>query len=270
MIDFICPGACRCNYRVSVPDEMAGCPMACPRSGQRVTVPGPRLSAATWPAFVAPQPMLLQMPAVSERKLRLFAVACCQRIANVLGSDGEALLAVAERHADGLASDRQLRRAANRAEALIAREMDRSAVISPLGYRSVPCSFLRQALTALRGALGDATPRTVGEAAEHACRADLERNWRVEKAVQARLLRDIVPNPYDLPVLVTDWLTWDGGAVLGIARTIYDEKRFEDMPILADALEEAGCTDVAILDHCRSPGPHACGCWLLDLILGKT
>jgi hypothetical protein len=50
---------------------------------------------------------------------------------------------------------------------------------------------------------------------------------------------------------------------------IYDDRRFQDLPILVDALEEAGCANVDILGHCRGPGPHARGCWVVDLILGK-
>ncbi len=54
-----------------------------------------------------------------------------------------------------------------------------------------------------------------------------------------------------------------------IAGTIYDERSFHDMPILADALEEAGCANTDILGHCRGDGPHVRGCWVVDLILGK-
>ena len=54
-----------------------------------------------------------------------------------------------------------------------------------------------------------------------------------------------------------------------IAQAIYDDRAFDRMPILADALEDAGCTDRAILDHCRSEGPHVRGCWVVDLLLGK-
>ena len=55
-----------------------------------------------------------------------------------------------------------------------------------------------------------------------------------------------------------------------IARHIYDDRAFHDLPILADALEDAGCADAAILDHCRGPGPHVRGCWAVDLLLGKS
>jgi hypothetical protein len=62
---------------------------------------------------------------------------------------------------------------------------------------------------------------------------------------------------------------WRTADVSGIAHAVYADYAFDRMPILADALEEAGCTDPAILDHCRAPGLHARGCWLLDLILLK-
>jgi len=55
-----------------------------------------------------------------------------------------------------------------------------------------------------------------------------------------------------------------------ISRTIYDDRSFEDMPILADAMEEAGCDDDAMLKHCREPGPHVRGCWVIDLLLGQN
>jgi hypothetical protein len=63
------------------------------------------------------------------------------------------------------------------------------------------------------------------------------------------------------------WLSWNQGCVVGIARAIAEERRFEDLPILADALEEAGCTNAHILDHCRDPGEHAQKCWVLELLI---
>jgi hypothetical protein len=58
--------------------------------------------------------------------------------------------------------------------------------------------------------------------------------------------------------------------VLGVARAIYDERAFERMPILADALEDTGCDNADILEHCRQPGEHVRGCWVVDFILGKS
>jgi hypothetical protein len=67
-----------------------------------------------------------------------------------------------------------------------------------------------------------------------------------------------------------EWLTWKHGTVPKLAQTIYDDRRFDLLPILADALQEAGCTNADILLHCHSPGPHVRGCWVVDLLLGKA
>jgi hypothetical protein len=58
--------------------------------------------------------------------------------------------------------------------------------------------------------------------------------------------------------------------VVKLAQAIYDDRAFDRLPILADALEDAGCHDAGILAHCRGPGPHVKGCWVVDLLLGKT
>jgi hypothetical protein len=81
------------------------------------------------------------------------------------------------------------------------------------------------------------------------------------------LLRDIFGNPFRPVNLPASWRT---SAVVALAQTIYDERDFLGMPILGDALEEAGCEDARILGHCRIPGPHALGCWVVDLILGRA
>ena len=65
------------------------------------------------------------------------------------------------------------------------------------------------------------------------------------------------------------WLAWQGGLVEAMARHADESGDYGGLPVLADALEEAGCTDPDLLDHLRGPGPHARGCWVLDLVLGK-
>ena len=67
------------------------------------------------------------------------------------------------------------------------------------------------------------------------------------------MIRDIFGNPFRPVVLDT---AWQSEAVVGIARGIYEDRAFERMPILADALEEAGCTNADVLLHCRQPGEH--------------
>src|SRR5207237_97344 len=94
---------------------------------------------------------------------------------------------------------------------------------------------------------------------------------------QARLLRDILGNPFRPAVIEPAWLVRLDGAGPKLAQAAYEERLLPAgtldpvrLAILADALEEAGCTDAEILNHCRGPGPHVRGCWLVDLILGKT
>jgi hypothetical protein len=91
--------------------------------------------------------------------------------------------------------------------------------------------------------------------------------YKAEKQAQVRLLHDIIGNPFRPLTFTPAWRT--AGAV-ALAQTMYDDRRFDDMPLLADALEEAGCTEEAILKHCREPGEHVRGCWVVDLILDKN
>ena len=83
------------------------------------------------------------------------------------------------------------------------------------------------------------------------------------------LLRDIFGNPFRPAAINPAWLTWNQGTVVQIAQYIYEERKFEDLPILSDALIDAGCDNPDIIAHCRSTGPHVRGCWVLDLLLGK-
>jgi hypothetical protein len=100
-----------------------------------------------------------------------------------------------------------------------------------------------------------------------------------EKRYQIGLLHDLFGNPFrPLPLAqgenarLKQWrrsLAWKGATVPNLAQTIYDERQFDRLTILADALEQAGCTEAEILNHCREPGPHVRGCWVVDLVLNK-
>jgi hypothetical protein len=83
------------------------------------------------------------------------------------------------------------------------------------------------------------------------------------------LIRDIInPTPPSPPA--PSWLTWHDATVRRIAQGVYHDRAFERLPILADALIDAGCDNEDILVHCRSEGPHVRGCWVIDLLLGKN
>jgi hypothetical protein len=84
------------------------------------------------------------------------------------------------------------------------------------------------------------------------------------------VLRDLFGNPFQRPEINPLWLAARDGTVSGLAQGIYAEGAFDRLPILADALEEVGCTDAALLGHCRSSQRHFRGCWALDTLLGKT
>ncbi|MBA4192545.1 MAG: hypothetical protein C0467_31645 [Planctomycetaceae bacterium] len=80
-------------------------------------------------------------------------------------------------------------------------------------------------------------------------------------------MREVYGNPFRPVTIEPSWLTSD---VVALATGIYAEKAFDRMPILADALQDAGCDNTEILGHCRGPGPHVRGCWLVDLLGGKS
>ena len=82
-------------------------------------------------------------------------------------------------------------------------------------------------------------------------------------------MRDIFGNPFRSASVNPLWLTWNDGTIPNLARALYDDRAFDRLPILGDALEDAGCVNADILAHCRSGGEHVRGCWVVDLLLGK-
>ena len=100
--------------------------------------------------------------------------------------------------------------------------------------------------------------------------------WIQHEEIQASLLRDVLGNPFRLVALDAAWRAWNDGTVVKLAQATYDERELPSghldagrLAILADALEDAGCTNADILSHCRAPGPHVRGCWVVDLLTGK-
>jgi hypothetical protein len=87
-----------------------------------------------------------------------------------------------------------------------------------------------------------------------------------EQAALATLIRDIFGNPFRPVAFDPRWRTDDA---VGLARGIYEDRAFDRLPLLADALMDAGCDSDDILSHCRGEGPHVRGCWIVDLVLGK-
>jgi hypothetical protein len=197
-----------------------------------------------WLTSVDPQAMLEHvMPWASERKLRLWACACCRRIWHLMKTDrARRSVETSERYADGQARMKELKAAA--------------------AASGVSAAELAAGLTAKRG-----RTRAPLLAAHFAAKA--AGNVRQESEAQADLLRDVFGDWYWTKRINPVWLTWNGGTVCSMAQAIYDERTFEQLPILADALEDAGCDNADILNHCRGPNVHVRGCCVIDLLLGK-
>jgi hypothetical protein len=109
--------------------------------------------------------------------------------------------------------------------------------------------------------------RPVGKGRSIACRVPVGELIPPSRIVH--ILRDIFGNPFRPVTVDPSWLRWNDATIPRIAQHIYEERAFGRLPILHDALLDAGCDDEDVLAHCRSDGPHVRGCWVIDLILGK-
>jgi hypothetical protein len=211
------------------------------------------MTEAEWLACDDPQPMLaLMRRKASPRKLRLFACADMRRTYRDYGDQAVVLkmavrLRLAEAWADG------------------------GECPAPTAEELKLCGGKKSALMALH-ALSRSEWAAASNTAREASRTGVF-SCAERRAHQARLLRDLFGNPFRPAVARPEWLTPN---VRALARAAYDDRpSFEGtldparLSILADALEEAGCSDPELLGHLRSPGPHVRGCWALDLVLGK-
>ncbi len=201
---------------------------------------------------------------LSERKLRLFQVACCRRIWPFMpdASCREAIVA-AEHYADGEVNVEELTKAARKLA-----EVPSSEDGVATGARSA--AVLAAEKPNVWHPLYFGVALVVADIAEDVARGgngrDPESAFVVASAEEAQLLLCICGDPLQPTTFAADWRT---DTVLTLARQMYESRDFSAMPILADALQDAGCDNADILDHCRGPGPHVRGCWVIDLILGK-
>ncbi len=230
------------------------------------------MNEAEWDVCANPFRMLEVLRGrLSDRKLRLFAVACCRRVQGfILDTRALDALAVAERFADGLVADAERSRARQAVQqAAQSREVTRAPTLPKWQRRAASAVYWandhrpsRAAMNALSLAIDVLIERAGGYLSREAPAI-----MSTERQAQADMLRDLFGNPFRPPPSAE--AAGYSPTVLGLARAIYEQGRFADLLILADALEEAGCTDGELLGHLRSPGPHVRGCWALDLILGE-
>jgi hypothetical protein len=187
---------------------------------------------------------------------------------------GRNLVELAERFTDGAASLTDLETARKLTEAAD-EEPSWSYFESKLSATPAPVALPDRATRSKRLRVSWTAMATVSSPAqEAAAKASAvfahQRRWLTERKEQAGIIRDVFVNPFrSLPTIDHRVLTWNEGIVRRLAQAIYYERAFDRMPILADALEESGCTDADMLSHCRQPGEHVRGCWVIDLVLGK-
>jgi hypothetical protein len=173
----------------------------------------------------------------SDRKLRLSLCACCRQEWHHFRDERSRLaIRTAERFAEGEATEDERRTALDQAV-------------------EAKWELCRQ---------HDFVNAAYAQMAEDAVR---ELAQRYPSYVEARILRDVFgPLPLHAVTLKPAWRTSN---VTALAQSIYDDRAFDRLPILADALEDAGCDNADILNHCRSGGEHVRGCWAVDLVLEK-
>jgi hypothetical protein len=186
----------------------------------------------------------------TARKFRLFACAAVRRVwEQVADERARQAVEVAEQFAEELAGAKELNAA-------------REAALQLSAVTCGPVQLVYKA--AHKAASWDAAL-----AAEDAT-AELQRFEKGAGRVQSRLLRDVFgPLPFRQVCLGSSWMTWNEATVPKLVKAIDEERRPEGLPVLADALEEAGCDNADLLAHCREPGEHVRGCWVIDLLLGR-
>jgi hypothetical protein len=234
------------------------------------------MTEAEWLACAEPWRMVPLVRTGSDRKLRLFACACCRQVLNPFAPPlAVRAVAAAEAFADGelgasaLATVREVVAQATQA----ANAEDRQRGTGYLSHLLKGCTSVCTASgtrsagevadDVRRAAAGAVTDAPVFQTEHHSNRSP---EWVAELASQADLLRDIFGNPFR-PVTFSP--AWRTDTAVALARQMYEGRDFSAMPILADALQDAGCDNADILNHCRGPGPHVRGCWVVDLVLGK-
>jgi hypothetical protein len=256
------------------------------------------VTEADWLACTDPQKMLKFLRGkASERKLRLFAVACCRRIWHLLPDErSRRAVEIAEAFADGLVSEAQAQAAGNAAAEVSG--SDHSGITEEVRWRAaraadhllpVPeeawqlTSAWEYVATAMEGEQfvnEGATPEMLDAWSEQSVESGRTMGWTAinHDAILADILREVVgPMPFRPAALDPAILTWHDATVVRLAQAAYEERHMPEgtldntrLAVLADALEEAGCTETDILSHLRGHGLHVRGCWPVDLCLGKS
>ena len=194
-----------------------------------------------------------------RRKLRLFACGCCRLLWTLI--DDPRLregVDLAEHFAEGQVSKEKLA------------EMHGAICgLNAVGFMADGLGMAERSARDMAIATTDVRPGDVAFAMT--CYPTALAGMRIGawdgESLICDLLRCVFGNPFRPMTIDRNWRTWNHGTVPKLAQAMYDERAFDRLPILADALEDAGCTEVELLAHCRGPGPHSRGCWVIDSLL---
>jgi hypothetical protein len=221
------------------------------------------MTETEWLCCDDPGLMLNEMESkTSDRKFRLFAVACCRRMWHLLGEEStRKVVEITEMFADGLVTPEAHKAAIQSAY---------NACKEPHDVDPATAAYLIAWYPSFAAAQ---TCGTISVIMDRTRRQDDPDWWTThisegeeEAKHQVSLLRCVFGDHFRPVNLDAALLTQK---VKTLAQSIYDDRAFERMPELADALAEAGCSNPDILSHCRGPGTHVRGCWVVDLVLGK-
>jgi hypothetical protein len=251
MIHCECFCVCCDTQTFVLPDGATGQGLRCPWCGRRLEPQALQpFGEAEWLACDDPATLAACIQkSATERKCRLFACACCRNLWDRLAHPASrAAVEAAERFAEGLVAPAQLSFHRGAADTVV-----------PGGTWADAPSLAVEAACEKPSVV-----RAVHRIAPRPSPSGPERAWLVP------LLRDVFGNPFGPAHVDPAWLAWEGGTVRKLAEGIYQDRAFDRLPVLADALEEAGCADEQVLAHCRGGGPHVRGCWVLDLLLGRA
>jgi hypothetical protein len=210
------------------------------------------VTEAEWLTRADPIPMLeFLRHRVFERQLRLFACGCCRRLWPILPTAVKAVVPIVEEDADGQVTHAQYS----------------VFVIAHAGQAPEGHARLLRGLAYFPGNVWHPDcMRAVREVALACAAFELRSPSARRNAAQADTLRDIFGNPFRTVAFRPEWRT---DTAVALAEQMYESREFSAMPILADALQDAGCENTDVLAHCREAGPHVRGCWVVDLVLGK-
>ena len=197
----------------------------------------------------------------SDRKMRLFAVACGRRLVRLMpGKAVRSALETAERFADGGATVKSLKTAGSRAWAAQEGPFPDDERAELGAY-----ALAAQAVYHLCRPPADLDICKVLDELYNATACDPD-DPKEEDRFQAALIRDILGNPFRSVTFSESWRT---DTAVSLARQMYESRDFSAMPILADALQDTDCDSDDVLGHCRGDGPHVRGCWVVDAVLNK-